>query len=630
MNAPLHRPALHRAGVGGALVLAFILCLVSGLSCPMTAAVEKAAPPPELDLIPRDGFGFVSVRVADLWQSDAAKGLRDLLGKQEGRPLEQFEKRFGVKLSDIERVTLLFPSVPAHPERMGPPLVVVTAAKPYDRAKLLTAMRAVSPVQFERGFRGRPALPATSIEKPVIEKRPDAENRPAVPQEKPKEVKEEIQNAAEADDPPARDRDGRDDFKPDLSAPYYHIEGDADSLLYLVNDRTVLLALDLKRSNGDTVLSLLGQLLRRDPKGPLAAAIAAADSKHAIVAGLNVAALAKRLPADLPLALQVFQPLLAARGATLTADAGDELQLALRFEFADADAAKRADQTAQALLTLARQMLPALRKELKKDKEAAPLLALLDQAEAALKDAKVEQAESQVRVAVKMKSDLAWSAALAAAVAQVQLSSARARSQNNLKQIGLALHAYNDAYNRLPFVGVGVKGMPGQLFPQANMHPNLSWRVAILPFIEQNALYQQFKLDEPWDSPHNKKLIPLMPQVYAPLGGAKAEKGMTFYQIFTGPAAMQNGMRIPASFPDGTSNTIFVVEAAEPVIWTKPQDIPFDPKKPVPKLGALFGGDFNVVLADGSVRFIRRAKISDETLRYAIMPADGMPLGSDW
>src|SRR5260370_4929892 len=68
---------------------------------------------------------------------------------------------------------------------------------------------------------------------------------------------------------------------------------------------------------------------------------------------------------------------------------------------------------------------------------------------------------------------------------------------NNLKQIGLALHNYNDAYARLPAVANFDK----------QGKPLLSWRVHLLPFIEQEDLYKEFHLDEPWDSEHNKQLI---------------------------------------------------------------------------------------------------------------------------
>src|SRR6266511_4847245 len=81
----------------------------------------------------------------------------------------------------------------------------------------------------------------------------------------------------------------------------------------------------------------------------------------------------------------------------------------------------------------------------------------------------------------------------------------RAATNNNLTMIGLGLHSYHDANGSLPGGFADKTGKPG-----------LSWRVAILPFIEQDSLFKQFKLDEPWDSEANKKLITVMPKIYPP------------------------------------------------------------------------------------------------------------------
>src|SRR5262249_36090654 len=162
---------------------------------------------------------------------------------------------------------------------------------------------------------------------------------------------------------------------------------------------------------------------------------------------------------------------------------------------------------------------------------------------------------------------------------------------------GLALHNYHDAMG----------AFPGAAMLDKNGKPLLSWRVAILPYLEENELYQEFKLDEPWDSKHNKKLIEKMPKLYAPtIKGKPAKANTTYYQVFTGPDAMFNpkaafGLRL-ANVTDGTSNTAMVVEAAQPVIWSKPDDVVYDAKKALPKLGGLFKEGFHVLRADGDVR----------------------------
>jgi hypothetical protein len=209
---------------------------------------------------------------------------------------------------------------------------------------------------------------------------------------------------------------------------------------------------------------------------------------------------------------------------------------------------------------------------------------------------------------------------------------ARMSSSNNLHQIGLAVHNYENANGQLP---------PPAILDKKTGKPLLSWRVLMLPYIEQEALYQKFKLDEPWDSENNKPLLALMPKTYTVPRVGTQEPGLTHYQAFVGPGAaweMRHNpnkphaaetLSLPAAFLDGTSNTILVAEAAEAVPWTAPMDIVFDNKGPfLPKLG-VFKGGFQVALADGSVKFLS-LNMSETTLRYAIGARDGQVLPADW
>jgi hypothetical protein len=224
-------------------------------------------------------------------------------------------------------------------------------------------------------------------------------------------------------------------------------------------------------------------------------------------------------------------------------------------------------------------------------------------------------------------------ALLVPAVQKVREAAARVQSENNLKQMSLAMINDADANgNRLTPAAICDK----------DGKPLLSWRVAILPYIEQDALYQQFKLDEPWDGPNNSRLIPLMPKVYAHPGAdlAASAQGLTHYRVFTGPHTPfpaaeppfppgRSPMHFPMGFPDGTANTILIVEATDAVTWTKPDELPYDPNKPLPSLGLRPGGPFAAALADGEIRRIAPT-ISERTLRAAITPADGDVLGADW
>ena len=199
------------------------------------------------------------------------------------------------------------------------------------------------------------------------------------------------------------------------------------------------------------------------------------------------------------------------------------------------------------------------------------------------------------------------------------------KSKNNLLQIGLALHNVHDSYGAFP---LGVADATGKV--------GLSWRVAILPFIEQDTLYKQFRLNEPWNSEHNKKLITQMPKLFAPPG--VDTNGYTYYRSFSGqgaflppagrpgqPGQVVPGLRITA-ISDGTANTIAVAEANEPAIWTKPDDLPFSPGKP-PKLGdGVFADGFHAVFCDGSVRYIKSGNLDTTTLSNLIQTNDGNPV----
>jgi RNA polymerase sigma factor (sigma-70 family) len=191
------------------------------------------------------------------------------------------------------------------------------------------------------------------------------------------------------------------------------------------------------------------------------------------------------------------------------------------------------------------------------------------------------------------------------------------QSQNNLKAIGIALHNHHDAY----------KHFPSPAIYDQNGKPLLSWRVALLPFIDGGAaLYNRFKLDEPWDSAHNLRLAAEMPAVYASVLPTK-QKNVTYYQAFVGAGALFEP-RKNSTFVDvldGTTNTLAVVEAAEPVIWTKPEDLPFVPDQALPKLGGQFPGYFNALCADGSIQLLG-VDGDAEMLRRVIQRDDGQPV----
>ena len=206
-------------------------------------------------------------------------------------------------------------------------------------------------------------------------------------------------------------------------------------------------------------------------------------------------------------------------------------------------------------------------------------------------------------------------ALLLPAVQAAREAARRSQSVNNLKQIGLAMHNYADAMQHLP----------ARANVDKNGKPLLSWRVHMLPYLEETALYQQFHLDEPWDSEHNKKLIAKMPAVYRQPNG-NPEDFKTCYLVPVAKGTMFESFK-PVRFAqitDGTSNTVMAVEASldSSVIWTKPEDLEVDMKAPLEGLLGLRPGGFNALFADGSVRFISQT-VDLDTLRAVFTMAGG-------
>jgi hypothetical protein len=199
--------------------------------------------------------------------------------------------------------------------------------------------------------------------------------------------------------------------------------------------------------------------------------------------------------------------------------------------------------------------------------------------------------------------------------ASVKQASAREQAKNNIKQIMLALHNYYDVNGHFP---------PPVLLGPDGKTP-YSWRVAILPYIEQTALYNQYKLDEPWDSENNKQVLEQMPPVLRH-PSADPNSKETSYLAVVGPETCfgeKNGKGTTfAEILDGTANTIMVVEAKLGVPWTKPQDTEYDAIYPSPELGGVRPTDFLAGYADGSVRALD-ISIDAELLRALITRAGG-------
>jgi len=197
---------------------------------------------------------------------------------------------------------------------------------------------------------------------------------------------------------------------------------------------------------------------------------------------------------------------------------------------------------------------------------------------------------------------------------EIRRHAGRTASLNNMKQLVNAMHYYHEAH----------EGFPASAIHSEDGKPLLSWRVKILPFIEQRALYEQFHLDEPWDSEHNCPLIAKMPHVYRGPVSKPTEPGCTPYVVPTGKGTAFAGvepMHIK-QFTDGASETILAIEVDDEhsVIWTKPDDFPIDLEKPNQGLAGQYPGGIVFTFVDGSVEFYR-LPMEDERLRALFTPA---------
>ena len=193
----------------------------------------------------------------------------------------------------------------------------------------------------------------------------------------------------------------------------------------------------------------------------------------------------------------------------------------------------------------------------------------------------------------------------------------KVKSANNLKELGIAMNIYHDCYGHFPPAVLRDPRLGDRAQPY-------SWRVALLPILEEDNLFHQYRRDEPWDSPANKALLDRMPRVFAAPGDARAADGFTHYQVLVGPgtAFERPDLRLRlGDFPRGTSETILAVEAADPVPWTKPEDLPYTPDGPLPKVGGVVGNGFHAMFADTSVRWFE-AKQQENALRTLVLLND--------
>ncbi len=537
-----------------------LLLVVLAASLPILfAGNEKLNAKNAAATIPADALAFLDIKVADLWNSPAGKKLQ--ADKSAGELLKDCEQALGTPIAQLDRLTFVVRKLEEGR------LMIVATTGPIAQDKVLVARYNV--------------LAAL------------------VPEHERQQHKEKV---------------------------YYVSKAAGGPAVHFLDDRRYVFG---------PIAAVRGYVERppADGKndGPLGPAIALTAKDHHVVAGLALDEkrvgefedhLRKARSSD-PVAavmiqgIELVRPVLAMRTATLTADFGDPARVRLRMTFADETRAEKGLAAAREGVELLRLMTNLAIADMTNEPKGNVTHERLRQIESGLANAKLKRDGASIEAAVEAKLDLATLIAATPSVGPARPHISRRQSQKNLMQIGLALHMHHDNQD----------GFPPAASTDKDGKPLLSWRVAILPYIEQLALYNEFRHNEAWDSPHNKALLKRMPRTYGLAALIDGESCGTYYQVFAGTGTVFEGPKGPklgliTNF-DGTSNTFMVVEAAEPVPWTKPADVAYDDQKPVPKLGGLFPDGFHAVFCDRSVRFVKK-NIPDAALHSLIGYKDGM------
>jgi hypothetical protein len=556
-----------------ALTATVLLLRPDPVGPPAATAAQPAELPADLALVPADAVGFVHVRLGDLWKNEVMDGFRKTWEKAGPKALEALDKQFVPAPSTISRGTVF---VLLDDKKRPQPVGVLAFSAPFDQMAVVKAY-----------------LPNNTTEK--------------------------------------------------VGNKTVYRSPDNDIEFYFPDNKHIVMGWD----------GSLNHYLAKAPTkdGPLSPALKlAAGGAKVLVASADLSGLPipESALSDIP---AEARPILKAKRVTLAVDLGAEAQLDVRAGYADAAAAEDAEKAVKALAELGRKELGKLKKDLedklydpnvKAPRPGTDLPEVIGQVFALGAIARLDETLADPKFVTRDKAELAvalpmpkavltfiggtvalGAVALVPAAQKLRGDAGRVKSANNLKQLAIGIHNYESAYGHLPHDIVDKNGKP-----------LLSWRVQILPFIEQNNLYNQFKLDEPWDSDNNKAAsqavikVFLAPEAKLP---PKMEWGLTSYRAISGPgAAFEPGKKLKlVDFTDGTSNTIMLIETDELVPWAKPGDFPFDPKKPLPKIVPVGGKNvFQVATADGAVRALKTTT-SEKTLKAAMTRNGGEVIDLD-
>jgi beta-lactamase regulating signal transducer with metallopeptidase domain len=283
----------------------------------------------------------------------------------------------------------------------------------------------------------------------------------------------------------------------------------------------------------------------------------------------------------------------------------------------DKDGAVEVQRTVQSLIPLAQNMMAANKQHLQRmPKEVqGQMSAMFKFMDKLLSDIEVEvvSTDSGAKVELNVETDAATIPLMVGltlpAIQSARAAARRTQSVNNMKQLGLAMHNYHDTYKKLPAL----------VMTAEDGKTKYSWRVALLPFLGEKELFDAYDMRKPWDSEHNLKVLKRMPNVYRHPSENAGVTTSSYYALTGEDTGLGDGEQAVRfrDVVDGLSNTVFVFDAKRAIPWTKPEDIKYSADEDVPALGGYEPGGFNILLGDGSVRFVAKS-VDEKTLRAII------------
>lgn len=550
----------------------------------LAPSLVAAAPPSEEQLLPQHTFGFVRFETGELWRKLAEQGLRQWM--EDADLVATVKERLGVGPEAVERVLVFFVS----DEQGKPPdsAVFVVLNQPARAEKLKKSMLVPA-----KGFQsvGQPAPPEPALTEVKV---------------------------------------GKHGFWTyDEKSPWSAGLCIFDERHFLAGSVRVVRA----------VLDGIAEPRKAEIwQGPMQRA---RGVPFAAAFNLDVVPARERDLAPAP-----FTALAKAKTALFTIKLGEGMEIHAEAAFGTAAEAQAAATAIGEVLGLAKEGMPTLKHHVAQAVVEEPdvskeLYDLLPKFEEMIGELKPQTTGTTVALDARLRVPAASLAFLPVQAVNLLGSEAtavfravddslgapreaprlpRPSSAAALKKLAEGLEKYRAEHGRYP--------PPAILSPTGK--PLLSWRVALLPYLGEEALYREFRLDEPWNSEHNRALLDRIPAAFK---GAFPYGGRTPFRIVTGQAAgfterAQQGPAL-ADFTAGPVQSVLVTEAFREVPWTRPESLKLIPEFPLPRMAdddaygfARVGGGqllegFYVLMADGKVRFFE--KKTDLKTRRALL-----------